>query len=214
LFNTNFRRDLVLFTKFYKVKANDIDLIIDYGIIEDDLNILTNIYTQIPNITSWRTLTFASGAFPQDLSGIKPGQHTFDRDDWNYWLNNMFSRNSQRIPTYSDYTIQHPIFAEVDIPYNTSASIRYTSDNYWVIMRGEGLRNEGGPGYAQYPANAQLLMSRNEFCDADFSYSDHYIAERGNNLHGNTGNPETWIRAGINHHIAFVVHQLSNLSGP
>jgi mannose-6-phosphate isomerase-like protein (cupin superfamily) len=41
---------------------------------------------------------------------------------------------------------------------NISASIRYTTDDYWVIMRGEGLRNKGGAGYDQYPANAELLM--------------------------------------------------------
>lgn len=197
------------------LSPQEINLIIDYRIIDDAPDIFSNIFSLIPNILSWRTLTFASGAFPQDLSAFPPGQHLIHRHDWIYWLNNMFHGASQRIPAYSDFTIQYPIYFEPPSNNNPSASIRYTHDEYWIIMRGEGLHNEGGPGYSQYPANAQLLMERLEFCGPGFSFGDDYIIGRGNDVNtSQTGNPETWVRAGINHHIAFVVRQLSSLTGP
>lgn len=77
-------------------------------------------------------------------------------------------------------------------------------------MRGEGLRNEDGPGYAQYPANAELLLGRVEYAGADFSYGDQYIEERASHPE-KPGSPVTWLRAGINHHMTFVVSQISSL---
>lgn len=81
-----------------------------------------------------------------------------------------------------------------------------------MIMRGEGVFNDDGPGYAQWPANALLLSERAEFCGANFCYGDGYIAERSLQP-DKTGNPETWLRAGINHHMTFVVRQIANLFG-
>ncbi len=72
--------------------------------------------------------------------------------------------------------LQYGVFVEPLQGGNPSASIRYTADEYWVIMRGEGVLNKNGPGYAGYSANAQLLCERKEFCGADFSAGDEYIA--------------------------------------
>jgi hypothetical protein len=78
-------------------------------------------------------------------------------------------------------------------------------------MRGEGVRNDDGPGFAQWPANAKLLCGRPEYCGADFSDGDGCIRERSI-LGGKTGNAETWLRAGINHHLTFVVRQLARMA--
>jgi hypothetical protein len=115
-----------------------------------------------------------------------------------------------RHATFGDYTIQNGAFLEPPSRPNISASIRYTTDENWVIMRGEGLRNKDGPGHDQYPANAELLCGRDEYCGEDFSYGDAYIRERYENPQ-KTGNPETWLRAGINHHVTFVVRQIARL---
>jgi hypothetical protein len=112
------------------------------------------------------------------------------------------------LPSFGDYTIQHPIFYEPVEGANVSASIRYTSEAYWVVMRGEGLRNRDGAGFAQYPANAELLLSRKEFCGSHFSYGDAYIWQMGSHQSPTNGNPETWLRAGINHHLVFQARQI------
>jgi hypothetical protein len=82
-------------------------------------------------------------------------------------------------------------------------------------MRGESIKSRG---WDQWPANAQLLSDHHEYCGPDFSYGDKYIYELGEQLDRGiiekTGNPETWLRAGINHHITFVYHQIASLPGP
>ena len=170
----------------------------------------------MPFLDRWRTFILASGAFPENLTGfMKNQQHTYPRSDWEYWRAQIDKVGTHtRIPTYSDYTTQHPVFQEPVPGANPSASIRYTSDHYWVIMRGEGLRNPNGAGYQQWPANAQLLCKRPEYCDCgpDFSYGDNFIYKT--NLQSkNPGNAETWLRAGVNHHITFTIRQIANQFG-
>ncbi len=79
-------------------------------------------------------------------------------------------------------------------------------------MRGESVSNEEGPGTAQWPANAQLLCERPEYSGDDFSYGDKYIKEMISQ-YDKPGSPTTWLRAGINHHMTFVVRQLASLAG-
>jgi hypothetical protein len=93
-----------------------------------------------------------------------------------------------------------------------SASIRYTSDDYWVIMRGEGVLNDDGPGYDGYLGNAMLLVERDEFCGADFSAGDQYIQHMSMQS-DKPGSAQTWIRAAINHHITFTARQIASLTG-
>lgn len=93
---------------------------------------------------------------------------------------------------------------------NTSASIRYTAEEHWVIMRGAGLRNENGPGYAQYSANALLLQMRPEYRGPAFCAGDQYIDDIVNGRK-NTGTPTTWLQAGMNHHLTLVASQIATL---
>ena len=72
---------------------------------------------------------------------------------------------------------------------NASASIRYTSDGHWVIMRGEALGKPDSPGFSCGDACLAWLNQRA----------------------GGKGNPETLIRAGVNHHMTLAVHQIATL---
>ena len=204
-------RQLSNLTLEYDVELDEVDIVVDYKIIDSSCPRLIDLTRMLPDVSRFRTFTLASGAFTKDLSDFeKNRQHVLPRLDWITWRDQIRQRNLDRRPTFGDYTIQHAIYEEPPRRPNVSASIRYTSDEYWVIMRGEGLLNEDGPGYAQYAANAQLLCERPEFCGADFSYGDHYIYQLGNEV-GPVGSPEVLLRAGINHHISYVVQQISNL---
>ena len=79
-------------------------------------------------------------------------------------------------------------------------------------MRGEGVRNPDGPGYYQWPAQAQLLCEQQEFMGEPFSEGDRYISEMGRQS-VRPGNAETWLKAGINHHLTLAVCQIANLRG-
>lgn len=208
-----FTKDLEDLLHILEVAPPQTDLVFDYEIIDNSCPSFAELCDCLPNLTHWRTFSVISGAFPKDLIGFEPGQHLHSRLDWQTWLRQINSKQPiSRLPTYGDYTIQHPIFSEPPKRAHFSASIRYTSNKDWVIMRGEGVFKDNGPGFAQWPANAQLLCERNEFCGSDFSEGDKYIYKMGQQLEKN-GNPETWLRAGINHHLTFAVQQISDLFG-
>lgn len=206
-------KDLQHLLYLLEVTPHQTDLVFDYEIIDNSCPTFTQLCARLPNVIHWRTFSVISGAFPKDLTGFKPGQHMHPRLDWQTWFSQITSgQHISRLPSYGDYTIQHPIFSEPPKGSHFSASIRYTTNTDWVIMRGEDVFKDGGIGFAQWPANAQLLCEQNEFCGSDFSEGDKYIYEMGQQLEKN-GIPRTWFRAGINHHLTFVVQQISDLFG-
>ena len=189
-----------------------IDLIADYRLISEFNPSYEDLCRVLPELNRWRTFTVISGAFCQDLKDYdKNAQYERNRDDWLSWRNQVLLPSLPRYPTHGDYTIQYALLVEPPPFPNTSASIRYTSDNYWVIMRGEGKRT--GPGSSQYAANAELLCGRPEFCGAAFSPGDRYIYNLYQRIGRRPGSAETLLRAGISHHVTFVVDQLAKLFG-
>jgi hypothetical protein len=186
------------------------DLLVDLGIVGelDDASNVSAQLARLPSLTKWRTLILSGGAFPRDLSEFEKHSHNqVVRHDWRIW---SMLRNASlpRIPYYSDYAIQHPIFYGQIPGTNTSASVRYADEQQWEISRGEGLRNKNGAGHQQYPALAQLIIGQNYFKGADYSAGDKYIAERAAD-NTKTGNPTTWLKAGLNHHLTLTTRQLA-----
>lgn len=208
----SFQNNLEHLLSYLGLRPEEVDLLVDYQVIENSSPSYVSVCNRLPNLQRWRTFTISSGAFPVNLSGFeKNSQHELPRLDWLTWRNQVLQSLPRR-PSYSDYTIQHGIYSEPPRGANFSASIRYTTEEFWVIMRGEGVRNEDGPGYEGYLGNAMLLTDRAEFCGADFSYGDKYI--KGMSLQSEkTGSAQTWIQAGINHHLTFVVRQIASLFG-
>lgn len=191
------------------LSEKDVDLLVDLkNIYEGDNKYIEfrDLSQKIPSLSKWRTFIFASGAFPTDLTDFMVGENYIPRLDWNNWIAQINSKKLQREPSFADYTIQHPIY-KLDLQFfPPSASIRYTLDNRWLIMRGQRRKSK------QYLANAQLLSQNPNFFGADFSYGDRYIAEKGKNLKSEkTGNAKTWLGAGINHHLACTASQIANL---
>ncbi|MEW6355364.1 MAG: beta family protein [Planctomycetota bacterium] len=190
----------------------DTHLVADYRLVEAGAPDLRNICSGIPGLHTWQTLSVTCGAFPPDLSRLqKNRRHILPRADWLNWRNQVLTMPSlPRIPTFGDYTIQNPRYAPREGPCNYSASIRYTTDEHWIVMRGEGVFNVDGPGFDQYHGNAVLLCASEEYSGPDFSAGDRYIAEK-QNPQTSPGNAASWLRAGFNHHLTFVARQISNL---
>jgi len=194
------------------LEVSEADCLLDYQVWQQGTPSLAALCSAIPQIACWRSFAVASGAFPRDLTGFTIGQHTLPRFDWMRWRSQITSGPiPMRLPAFADYTIQHAQFAEPPERANFSASIRYTSDDHWVIMRGESVFQDNGPGFDQWPANAQLLCGRNEYCGPNFSVGDEYISQMASQTL-RTGNAETWLRAGINHHITFAARQVASLA--
>ncbi len=211
--NPSFVPLLQLVLRRFGLTPSKVDLLVDLKQITESSPSLEEICGRVPMLREWRTFTVACGAFPQFLSQFeKNAEHELPRDDWKHWKHAITSgRKLPRIPTYSDYTIQFPKTpAPLDFLPNVSASIRYTSTEHWVVMRGEGLRNENGAKFEQYWGQANSLMFRDEYSGANFSYGDQYVAMIGSQT-TKTGSPATWLKAGINRHMTLTARQISLL---
>lgn len=190
---------------YFSITEKETNLIIDCK-ITDEYKDYVDLVNKIPQIAKWKTFTITSGAFPKDLSDFNVGENKLMRKDWNKW-NALQTENIKRYPSFGDYTIQYPYLNEPPRGFNMSASIRYTSEKYWVIMRGMGMKSKNSKGYAQYPANAQMLCYRDEFCGGVFCAGDKYIEDMAGHQ-TKKGTPSTWLQAGINHHLTLVIHQI------
>jgi hypothetical protein len=190
-----------------------VDLIVDFKVIDPTAPTFNTLCKLIPSINRWRNFIVASGAFPEDLSGLpKNDMHKIERIDWKSWRDQTTEVPSvPRRPTYSDYAIQHALYLRREGPAHYSASIRYTAEDYWLIMRGEDAFREDGTGFDQWPAQAILLCGLPEYCTETFSEGDKYIKQMSLQRK-RTGNIVTWLGAGFNHHMTFVVRQLASIS--
>ena len=196
------------------VSPSQAHLIIDLQLVNGFHQDLKDLSTRIPSLSKWITFTIIGGAFPPDLTDYDPGEHEVERSDWLTWREHVVTEPKlPRIPTYGDYTTRHPVFFEPPPGVRVSASIRYTADEYWVVMRGEWVNKPGGSGHKQYQANAVLLRERPEFSGAEFSEGDRYIAQMDLRS-SKTGNATTWVQASVNHHMTFTVRQIADLFAP
>lgn len=204
--------DLERLLKQLALEPRQVDLILDIECHDTTYPGSDSLSSLIPDMRRWRSLAVASGAFPPDLTQWNtPGTYRVRRMDWLSWLGEVeLGEKLVRRPTFSDYGIYHPTYKPPPGFPNFTASIRYTNHDEWIVMRGEGVRNEGGAGFAQWPANAQLLCRMREFRGRDFSAGDAYIMHEAGN-YDHPGNASTWLQAGFNHHMTFVVRQIANL---
>lgn len=206
------------FLKRHSLRESKIDILIDIKEInglDGNYKRLINDSQNIMNLSEWRNFIFASGAFPEELSKFNIDDSNYvPRFDWLNWLKSVNSGNLKRNPIFSDYTIRNPIYKESFQFYAPTTSIKYTFENNWLVMKGRKQRFE------LYLANANSLVAdSNIFYGEDFSFGDKYIAEKGRHFTDyiknpkikGTGSTETWLMAGINHHIACTIDQISKL---
>lgn len=190
-------------------QPRSVHLILDFRVLSETPPDIFSPLERLRRVGSWKSIIVLMGGFPKDLADVeKNTQQVLPRLDWLAW-HEFVSGNPFSAPSFGDYTVQHGIYEEHEGQHlNFSASIRYTAEKVWVIMRGEGVLNKDGPGYAQWPANAQLLCLREEFNGGSYSPGDRYIESMsGQTLQ--TGTAKDWLAAGINHHITFVARQIT-----
>jgi hypothetical protein len=197
---------------------SNVDLLIDLRTIEPntDAETIANQLAQLPDLGEWRSFIVAGGVFPKDLTAFAPGAaYSLKRLDWKLW-NDIQKTNLSRKPTFSDYTIQHPVYEYVQAL--GSASIRYTADDEWWIFRGtkpgsvNKITNEKGPGREQYIDHARTLVKRNFYKKETHCFGDAEINRIAAENNKNPGNPGKWLEIGINHHLTLVVRQLASLA--
>lgn len=200
------------------------DLIIELGAVEDliveGIEALTDAFmAEVPDHQRWRTFTVSACAFPKSMGGVQRDSHAFvERADWVAWKNHLYGRREglQRLPTFSDCAIQHPAGVENFDPrtMQASASIRYTVEAEWLLIKGQGTKSKR-PG-EQFPALARKLVSGN--FRSNFLGQGHCsgcasmrAAADGAPKLGSLG---VWRQLGTTHHISVVTQALASLPWP
>jgi hypothetical protein len=219
------REDFVDFTDFADevqrlldtvgVSTTDADLLLDLRALAPDHRSVDAVgalalISQIPNLDQWRSFTVAATSFPENLIGLPPSDcSVVPRQEWGLWRDILAAR-SFRLPTFGDYAISHPEHAEVDYRVmRPSASVRYTSDGSWLVLKARNLRDHG---YGQFHDVCRDLIDRAEYRGSHFSWGDKYIEDCANEIVG-TGNLTTWRKVGTSHHLAFVLRQVASVFG-
>jgi len=196
--------------------STKIHLIVDCDLINNQAPDFKLLASRLPDPTAYARFIFLSGSFPKNLTGFKLGVSNHARSDWATWKQLFSSKPFKKIPLFGDYTIQHPLYAAPPKRSNVSASIRYTTDDYWLILRGESLSNPKGPKHKQYGAHAAFLIGRPEYCGSSFSTGDNHInavaiERKTTGAVKHPGIPKTWLTVGFSHHMEFVINQLSKI---
>ena len=201
----------------------EIDLIVDLGGVEDfileGIVALTDAFiAEVPDHLRWRTFTVSACAFPKSMGVVqRNSEASVERADWIAWRDNLYGqRNSlQRLPTFSDCAIQRPEGVEGFDPVKmqVSASIRYTLEEQWLLIKGQSTRSKR-PG-EQFPELARKLVYGNltRFYGSDHCSGCGLMKAAADGASG-LGSAEAWRQLGTIHHISSVTQALASLPWP
>ena len=167
----------------------------------------------------WRTFTLSACGFPSSMGGVQRNSYELvERVDWVAWRESLYQlrRRIPRLPDFSDCAIQHTSGVEGFDPrfMRPAASIRYTWEDAWLLIKGESARSV--PTSSQFPVLATTLVYG--YLQAYFYQAGHCSGcasiqdcADGGPRHGSA---EVWRRYGTIHHITRAVEGLSALSWP
>lgn len=169
-----------------------------------------SVFSMIGGHKSWRRVILAAASFPEDLSDVNAATvSTLPRREWELWK--TLQRRPNLLPRpdiiFGDYAISNPVQKELDPrTMRMSASIRYTTQENWLVVKGRNVRQYG---FDQYFELCKALTKRPEFCGKNYSWGDNYIAECALERTG-PGNATTWRKVGTNHHLTVVVQAIAS----
>jgi hypothetical protein len=144
------------------------------------------------------------------MAEIKTNYELIQRSEWLLYkrLVEGLSSKKIRVPTFGDYGINHPDVLSLDMRFvKPSATIRYTIDDKWLIVKGLNVRDHE---YGQYRGHCRSVMASSHFSGKNFSQGDKYISDCADGL-ASTGNLSTWREVGTNHHLEKVVSDIASL---
>lgn len=164
------------------------------------------------NTDAFASVVVLAGVFPQDLTRYTTGITPEPRTEWQTWQReHIVTPTGQRLLGFGDYTTQCAHYQpSPEVP--GSVSLRYTTDDAILVLRGKQSNGSTGLGHEQMHGHCRLLVSRPDYDGAAFSDGDQRIYCWTNPANG-TGNAMQWRTAAIVHHITHVVVQLQDAVG-
>lgn len=197
-------------------KLQNVDLIID----AQDINAsnykkqaasVKSCLIDIPDIQDYNSIIVVSGSFPTTLDIEKETFLTIGRHEIDFYklIKNSFKDLNL---VFGDYGINHWTSFEFIRGMQPSFNIRYTLENSYLVYKGKTLK-KGGLKLDSVKKCCIDLVSSPYFLKNSFSWGDSVIQEISDGTRGSGGNLTTWRAIGTNHHIEYIVKQLSNLFG-
>lgn len=195
--------------------TGNLHLVIDLGSPEFDplADLAGALKARLGNIAGlypWKTYALAGTSFPESMGPLKTGAQIIPRHEWLlYKLYISMLSPADRVPNFGDYAISHPVTSEGDMRLlQPSASLRYTVDDGWYVVKGMNVRKYK---FGQYKSMCGDVASSSHFCGSGYSEGDAYILGCSQGTES-TGQLTTWRWVGVNHHITKVVNDLASLS--
>lgn len=194
----------------------DLDLLIDFGVVEKarDIGRITPAATQMLEWAAqcgpWRSVTLASGAFPESISGLPSGKPTpLHRYDAELFCRVVEGRPSVT-PDFGDYGIWHP-GAAANIAHPSNPNLKYAYQRDWQVYR----EQKAPTGHESFFALCKRVVDSEHWPLAGASYSagDTEIA-RCAKMERGPGAAREWLQWGASHHFAHVVDRLTSLGEP
>jgi len=164
----------------------------------------------LPRAHQWASLTVAGTGLPVGTSDVGPDNHKYlPRTEWLLWR--RLDGSGYRRPAFGDYCVQHP---DPQTGYNpktmdTSAQLRYTTAEAWLVTRGRGLKKNGRE---QIRDLARQVVEHSDYSGAGFSWGDQWLTDVAAGACG-AGTQLVWRKATTTHHLTYVVRQLATLLG-
>jgi hypothetical protein len=165
-----------------------------------------------PYFERWKSFSLVGTSFPPSRN-IKEGLSEWSRNEWKLYLaviNGIAEKSYARIINYGDYSIVSPEYFEFNPKtMSSSANIKYTHDEKWIVSKGKALKNS--TAYQQYRKLARDIYYSKYYLGEDYSDGDLHIAKC---IREETtqGNPNVWIWVGSNHHFTKVLNDLSAIA--
>lgn len=198
------------------LKYGDAHLVLDMGApanfepIPGFARLVQNAIGRISHLRQWRTFTLLGTSFPKTMGDVKAGATILARSEWLLYKQVLTGLQGVglRFPAFADYVVQHPDVWQVDMrKVKPSASIRYSANDIWFILKGSSVRDNG---LGQYKDMCKAIVSSAHFSGERYSCGDRYIADCAKGTQ-KPGSLPMWRCVCSNHHLEKVVRDVSNL---
>ena len=214
--SNEFNSELETLLSKLSVQPEECHLVLDleapnFEPLDGFIKMLQSLIAKLPHLERWRTFTICGTSFPETMGQLKVGVQILKRYEWVVYkmlIKRLGAR--ERKPAFGDYVVAHPETAKVDMRLvKPAASIRYTIDDAWYVVKGQNVRDHGT---AQYVKHCAVLVSSGLFAGNDFSVGDEYVR---NCALGKVrpGRLTTWRWVGTNHHIEKTVRDVASFAG-
>lgn len=166
--------------------------------------------------SAWKSLVVLGTGMPRMLPA-GAGTHPVPRREWVLYRQLLRNGRLPRRPVFGDYGVAHPDPTQDVDPriMNVSASLRYTTTDQWLAVKGGLFKGSGGRslGADAVPPVCRVLAAHPDYLGPGHCAFERWIDDV---VHGREsgGNPQKWRSMATSHHLQFVTDQLAALGGP